>query len=471
MYHRSVRTAVATAWLAGAAMLAPVASSAETLRDALVGAYHHSGLLDQNRALLRAADEDVAQAVALLRPIVTWSAAATQSNANSVVTDGGANISSFGTELSASLNLTLLLWDAGRSKLGIEVAKETVLATRQSLIDVEQRVFLRTVQAYFDVRQRAETVALRRSNLRLITEELRAAEDRFEVGEVTRTDVAQAQARLAEARSGLAVALGDLVQAQEEYANVVGRKPGQLAAPGALPKLVSSIPDAKAMAERNHPRLRAVQHQVSVAELQVQIAQRAKQPTVNFTGQVGQSQTLDSTEYGDSISLGVNVTGPIYRGGALASQTRAAIAGRDAQRGNLHTVRHDIRQEVGTAYALLQSTQAQLEATAERIRAARVAFRGVREEATLGARTTLDVLNAEQALLDAQAAEITAQANRYIAAYQVLSSMGRLTATDLKLGIQQYDPTEYYNLVKNAPRAKSPQGAKLDRVLKSLQKD
>lgn len=471
MYHRSVRTAVATAWLAGATILAPVASSAETLRDALVGAYFHSGLLDQNRALLRAADEDVAQAVSLLRPIVTWSASAAQSNSNSVVTDGGANISSFGTELSASLNLTLLLWDAGRSKLGIEVAKETVLATRQSLIDVEQRVFLRTVQAYFDVRQRAETVALRRSNLRLITEELRAAEDRFEVGEVTRTDVAQAQARLAEARSGLAVALGDLVQAQEEYANVVGRRPGELAAPGALPKLVASIPNAKAMAERNHPRLRAVQHQVAAAELQVQIAQRAKQPTVNLTGQVGQSQTLDSTEYGESVSLGVNVTGPIYRGGALASQTRAAIAARDAQRGSLHTVRHDIRQEVGSAYALLQSTQAQLEATAERIRAARVAFNGVREEATLGARTTLDVLNAEQALLDAQAAEITAQANRYIAAYQVLSSMGRLTATDLKLGIQQYDPAAYYNLVKDAPRAKSPQGAKLDRVLKSLQKD
>lgn len=471
MYHRSVRTAVTTAWLAGASILAPIAGSAETLRDALVGAYFHSGLLDQNRALLRAADEDVAQAVAALRPIITWSVAAEQANANSVVTNGGVNISSFGTDLSASLDLTLLLWDGGRSKLGIEVAKETVLATRQSLINVEQQVFLRAVQAYFDVRQGGETVALRRSNLRLITEELRAAEDRFEVGEVTRTDVAQAQARLAEARSELAVALGILVQAQEEYANVVGRKPGQLAAPGAVPKLVSSIPDAKALAVRHHPRLRAAQHQVTAAELQVQIAQRSKQPTVNFTGQIAQSQTLDSTEYGESLSLGLNLSGPIYRGGALASQTRAAIAGRDAQRGNLHVVRHDIRQEVGTAYALFQSTQAQLEATAERIRAARVAFRGVREEATLGARTTLDVLNAEQALLDAQAAEITAQANRYIAAYQVLSSMGRLTATDLNLGIQQYDPSAYYNLVKDAPRAKSEQGAKLDRVLKSIQKD
>jgi outer membrane protein len=471
MQKRSVRGAIAAIWVAGTVLAAPAVSHAETLRDALIGAYYHSGLLEQNRALLRAADEDVAQAVATLRPILTWSAAITQRNSNTVAFEGTPNASRFGTDLSAAIDLSVLLWDAGRSQLTVETAKETVLATRQNLISIEQQVMLRAVNAYFSVRQRAETVALRRSNLRLITEELRAAEDRFDVGEVTRTDVAQAQARLAEARSGLAVALGDLVQAQEEYANVVGRKPGQLAAPGALPRLERNIPDAKAIAVRNHPRLRAVQHQVAAAELQVEIARRLAQPTVNFTGRLSQSETLNSSEYAESASIGLNVSGPIYQGGALASRTRQAIANRDAQRGNLHAVRHDIRQEVGNAYALLQSTQAQLEATAERIRAARVAFRGVREEATLGARTTLDVLNAEQALLDAQAAEITAQANRYIAAYQVLSAMGRLTVTDLGLGIQQYDPSEYYNLVKDAPLARSKQGQQLDRVLKSLQKD
>lgn len=472
MQKRSVKMAIATAWLAGASFVAPVASTAETLRDALVGAYFHSGLLDQNRALLRAADEDVAQAVAALRPILNWSAGVTQRNSNSITFNGStANVSRFGTDVTAAIDLSILLWDGGRSQFAIEAAKESVLATRQTLINVEQQVFLRAVQAYFSVRQRAETVALRRSNLRLITEELRAAEDRFEVGEVTRTDVAQAQARLAEARSGLAVALGDLVQAQEEYANVVGRRPGELAAPGALPRLERSIPNAKSIAVRSHPRLRAVQHQVAAAELQVEIARKQAAPTINFSGRLAQTETLNSTEFSESSSLGINLSGPIYQGGALASTTRQAIANRDAQRGNLHTVSNDIRQEVGNAYALLQSATAQLEATAERIRAARVAFRGVREEATLGARTTLDVLNAEQALLDAQASEITAQANRYIAAYQVLSAMGRLTASQLDLGIQEYDPTAYYNLVKDAPRARSAQGEKLDRVLKSLQKD
>lgn len=472
MHKLSVRITVAALLVAGASLAAPVASTAETLRDALVGAYFHSGLLDQNRALLRAADEDVAQATATLRPILSWSAGVTQRDSNSVGVNGStASVSRHGTDMTAALDLSLLLWDGGRSQFTKEAAKETVLATRQTLINIEQIVFLRTVEAYFSVRQRAETVELRRSNLRLITEELRAAEDRFEVGEVTRTDVAQAEARLAEARSGLAVALGDLVQAQEEYTNVVGRTPGQLAAPGPLPRVESSIPNAKSIAERNHPRLRAVQHQVAAADLQVEVARNQAAPTVNFTGRVTRSETLNSIESSDSVTLGINLSGPIYQGGALASRTRQAIANRDAQRGNLHSVRQDIRQEVGNAYALLQSTSAQLEATAERIRAARVAFRGVREEATLGARTTLDVLNAEQALLDAQAARITAQANRYIAAYRVLSSMGRLTATGLNLGIQQYDPGAYYDLVKDAPRARSEQGRQLDRVLKSLQKD
>lgn len=474
--HRRIRrglsAAISTGFIVSGLLVLPVQSTAETLRDALIGAYHHSGLLDQNRALLRAADEDVALAVAALRPIINWTADITRENRNSIGTPNGTiNTSRFGTDVSATIDATLLIWDGGRSKLSIEQAKESVLATRQQLISVEQQILLRAVNAYFRVRQAAETVDLRRSNLRLIAEELRAAQDRFEVGEVTRTDVAQAQARLAEARSGLASAQGDLVQAQEEYANVVGRKPGQLATPGALPKLARDVDNAKAVAVRNHPDLKAVQHRVSAADLAVQGARRSAQPTVSLNAQLSQSQTLGTNEYLDRNQFGIQLSGPIYQGGALASQTRLAIANRDQQRGNLHTVRHDIRQQVGNAYAILRSAQAQLEATGQRIRAARVAFRGVREEATLGARTTLDVLNAEQALLDAQAAQISAQADRYVAAYQVLAAMGRLTVTDLRLGIQQYDPNEYYNLVKNAPRERSDEGRKLDRVLKSLQKD
>jgi len=452
---------------------APVqVSAAETLRDALVGAYNHSGLLDQNRALLRAADEDVAQAAAALKPIINWSANATRNNSNSNSSRSSrVNFSNFGTSVTASLQAQLLLWDAGRSKLGIEAAKETVLATRQQLIAVEQQIMLRAVTAYFNVRRQSENVVQFQNNMRLVAQELRAAEDRFEVGEVTRTDVAQAQSRLAQSRGDLASAQGALVQAQEEYANVVGRKPGALAAPGRLPKLEPSIKRAKDIAVRNHPSLKQVQHQVAAAEIRVEQASRSANPTVNLTGSLSQSQTLTTEIYSENASIGIDVSGPIYQGGALASATRTAIAQRDAQRGALHTARHDIRQGVGNAYAQFQVAQAQLETTEQQIRAARIAFQGVRDEASLGARTTLDVLDAEQALLDAETAKISALADRYIAAYEVLSSMGSLTATGLKLGIQQYDPNAYYQLVKDAPIATSAQGKKLDRVLKSLQKD
>lgn len=454
---------------AGLIGLAPVAASAETLRDALIGAYSHSGLLEQNRALLRAADEDVATARAALRPIINWSAGITRRLGTSYTARADSDLAQ--TTANVSILGELLLWDGGRSKLAVEAAKETVLATRQQLIAIEQSVLQRAIGAYFSVREASENVALRESNLRLIREELRAARDRFEVGEVTRTDVAQAEARLAQARSDLAAAMGTLVQAQEEYANVVGRKPGRLAAPRGLPRIGTSVKQAKARAVRDHPTMKQAQHQVSAAELAVLGAKAAVNPRLTLEGSISNNNTLNSATSTETAQLGLNISGPIYRGGALASATRSAIARRDATRGNLHVVRHNIRQNVGDAYAQLQSANAQIQATEQQIRAARVAFRGVREEATLGARTTLDVLNAEQDLLNAQAGRITAEANRYRAAYAVLASTGRLTVTALKLGIQQYDPAAYYNLVKDAPTARSKQGQQLDRVLRSLQRD
>ena len=155
----------------------------------------------------------------------------------------------------------------------------------------------------------------------------------------------------------------------------------------------------------------------------------------------------------------------------MSSAVRSSMAQRDAQRANLHVVRQDVEQEVGNAYAALASARAQLEASDRQIRAARIAFRGIREEATLGARTTLDVLDAEQSLLDAESTRVSARANLYVAAYSVLAATGRLTAQDLKLPVQIYDAGGYYNLVKDAPAKYSKEGQALDRVLRALQKD
>ncbi|AEI94934.1 MULTISPECIES: TolC family outer membrane protein [Roseobacter] len=453
--------------------LAGPAAQAETLADALASAYQNSGLLDQNRALLRAADEDVAGAVAALRPILNFTANVTRNFGTSRSTGnvGGIVSGLDSTQADMGLVASLLLYDGGAASLDVEAAKETVLATRQRLVSVEQQILLRAVVAYLSVYANRDAVQLRQNNLRLLSEELRAAQDRFEVGEVTRTDVAQAEASLAQARSGLATAQGDLQQAIEEYQNVIGRQPGQIAPPPQLPRLEGDVEAARALAVRTHPDLQEAQHRVAASEINIQRAESALKPTISAVGSLGITDDLESRDYSNSGTIGIELSQPIYRGGALSSTIRRAIAARDAELGNLYEVRKTVSQDVGNAYAALAARRASLSASEERIRAARIAFRGVREEATLGARTTLDVLDAEQELLDAETARISDEANLYIAAYGVLDATGRLTAQNLNLGVQQYDPTAYYNLAKDAPTTTSEQGRQLDRVLRSLQRN
>ncbi len=464
------RLALVLAFSGGGALsglVAPVA--ADTLADALKGADITSGLLEQNRALLRAADEDVAAAVAALRPIVRYSGSLARGFGEQQT--AGVLSSLDRSSASVSLIAELLLYDAGAGQAAQQAARETVLATRQSLLSLEQSVLLRAISAFMNVRSARQFVALRENNLRLLTEELRAAKDRFDVGEVTRTDVALAEARLASAQSGLATAQGNLQSAAAEYRNVVGQAPGNLVSPSGLPRLGTDVKTAEALAMRVHPDLKAAQHQVKAAELNIQRAKAATAPRVTANGRLTASDTFSSSNYSRDGSIGIEVGGVIYQGGALASGVRRAMAGRDAQRGNLHTVQRNVAQNVGNSYAQLAAVKANLMASEERIKAARVAFRGVREEATLGARTTLDVLDAEQELLDAEAARISAQADLYVAAYAVLQATGALTAKDLGLNVPLYDAAAYYDLVQGAPVARSKQGAKLDQVLKALQKE
>jgi outer membrane protein len=308
----------------------------------------------------------------------------------------------------------------------------------------------------------------------LLREELRAARDRFEVGEVTRTDVSLAEAALAAARSDLAAAKGALQSARESYRVAVGRYPGRLSAPPHLPAIERNLKRAQQIAVRNHPRMRQAQHQVTATELAIAAAEADMLPVVSLNGRLSVTENFGSrspvNSEGETLSVGVGAEQTIYAGGRLSSAARLAMANRDDARNNLHVVRHDIFAAVGNAYADLQSASAQIVASDERIRAARVAFDGVREEAKLGARTTLDVLDAEQQLLDARAARVNAQASQYIAAYGVLSSMGLLTAEHLKLPVQIYDPSAYYELVKDGVAKRSKQGKQLDRVLKALNK-
>ncbi len=437
----------------------PVAALAESLGDTLAAAYRNSNLLEQNRALLRVADEDVAVAVAALRPVLDFALRANYTVADRK--DPVTLVVNTTSELTASLALTaeILLYDFGASRLGIEAAKELVLGTRQSLIGVEHRVLLDAVTSYLNIRLAEETVVLRQGNVRVIERELKAAQDRFELGEITRTDVAIAQARLAGARSNLAAASGELMVERERFNLAVGRYPGRLAPPPRAPQTARTLDEARAIARRVHYSLRQAQHELKAAEINVARADARMKPRVT----AGASASVnDSGLKNGAINLGV--TQRLYSGGQLSALYRQALARRDAARGSLQRRAQEIDDGVGRAWAQLAVARASIAASEQQVRAAQTAYDGVREEASLGARTTLDVLNAEQELLDARAGLLRATTSQYTATYGLLAAMGLLTAEHLKLGVPTYDPDAYFNAVKSAP-ATSSRGKALDRVM------
>lgn len=450
------------------AVIAAVPAQAETLGDALVSSYRSSNLLEQNRALLRAADENVAQAVASLRPILNFIARSNYSNNETLrgpgfpATGQGSRHSPDSLNSSISLTASITIYDGGASRLAVAAAKESVLATRFGLIGVEHNVLMGAVQAYLNLRLAQDLVALQEGSVRVLTRELDAAGDRFELGEITRTDVAIAEARLAAARAQLAQAEGQVLVGRETYQLAVGKAPGALSQPPRLPLAAKSVDEAKRIARAQHYGIRQLQHELAASELNVQRAATAAGP--NVTGSV----SLGMNDRGlVDRGVGIQLSQPIYQGGAISSVYRQAVARRDASRSGLHHAVAQVEQAVGEAWAQRQVARAQIEATDRQIVAAQAAYDGVREEATLGARTTLDVLNAEQELLEARAQRLTAVTNEYLSNYGLLAAMGYLTVNHLKLGIPTYDVTSYYNAVSNAP-ATSVQGRRLDRVMESI---
>ena len=438
---------------AGVLALAPFAARSETLADALADAYRNSNLLEQNRSLLRVAGEDVSQAEAALRPTLNFIASA------------GYAEPALADSLSASVALSaqMTLYDFGRNRLAVDAAQENVLATRAALLGLEQRVLMGAVVAYTDVVSAEEFVRLREANVRLIGEQLRAARDRFEVGEITRTEVAIAESRLAAAQASLAVAEGTEDIAREQFKVAVGRAPGQLAGVGSAPAVPASLDEARATAVRGHPTLRQAQHEVRVAELNAERASRASRGQLSGDANVGMDQNGTG-----GASVGLTFRQPIYQGGALKSLGRQAAAAQEAARSGLLQRRLEVERDVAVAWAQLEVARAQIEASELQVRAASVAFQGVQEEARLGARTTLDVLDAEQELLDARTARVDAAAGQVVAVYQLLAAMGLLTVEHLGLGVPVYDPEAYYGATRNAP-AQSEQGERLDRILRGLE--
>ncbi|MGP9803992.1 TolC family outer membrane protein [Paracoccus sp. NSM] len=452
--------------LAAALVLAPAAPVlAESLADTMVAAYRHSALLEQNRAVLRAADEDVAQAISALRPVVQWVASHSAQRP-----EGGTTTRS----TSLTLGAQLTLFDFGRSRLAIDGAKEQVLATREALVGIEQDVLLSAARAFFSLREATQQVSLQQNSVEVLGRERQAAQDRFEVGEITVTDVALADAQLAATQASLASAQGQLEIARENYALVTGLRAGMLAAPPALPSLPATLDEARALAQRNHPAIKQTQRQAAAAEIAVAAAAAERNPTLTGNAGVGVSRSPNQVtgDYGtrNSSSVGIEMRQTLYSGGRLPSVHREALAQRDQVRAALLNTTRQVVLQVGEAWANIDVARAQIRAIDQQISAAQQAYEGVREEALLGARTTLDVLDAEQALLEARANRITAESNLQLAHYQLLAAMGLLTVENLNLGIPTYDPTQYYNAVRNAPHT-SKQGESLDRVLRAIGRD
>ncbi|MDM7458567.1 MAG: TolC family outer membrane protein [Paracoccus sp. (in: a-proteobacteria)] len=444
------------------AVVSALPAGAQSLADTMVAAYRHSALLDQNRAVLRAADEDVAQAISALRPVVQW-----------IANHSAQRIEGLTTTRNSSLQLgaQLTLYDFGRSRLAIDGAKEQVLATREALVGVEQDVLLSATQAHLNVREAVQQVALQQSSLGAVRQERQAAQDRFEVGEITVTDVALADAQLAASQARLAASQGQLDAARESYLAVTGTRPGTLAPPPALPRLPKSLDEAKALAQRNHPAIRQAQRQAAAAEIGVAAAAAERNPTLSANAGVGVTRSINQMtgEYDtrNSASAGLEMRQTIYSGGRLPSIQRSAMAQRDQARAALLNVSRQVTLSVGEAWVNIDVARAQIRAIDQQIAAAQQAYDGVREEALLGARTTLDVLDAEQSLLEARANRISAESNLQLAHYQLLAAMGLLTVENLILGIPTYVPSQYYNAVRSAPQT-SRQGESLDRVLRAI---
>ena len=417
-------------------------ATAESLSDAFAAAYQTNPTLGAARAGLRATDEGVPAARAGMRPSVTANA---QAQANETDRANSPSDTSFPVTLSLTASQTL--YDGGRTRNAVESAISNVSAGRTNLLSTEQQVLLQVVTTYMDVRRDQQFVTLAQNNVRLIREQLRAAEDRFAVGEVTRTDVSQARARLAESQSALAQQEGALVRSKQAYRRIVGNLPGALEEPPILPPGPDSIEAAIQEAMDYHPDIQTAQFVEEGARSDVRAALGALLPTVTLSGTV---TVNENQAFGNNSTAGViqlQATVPIYQGGseyAEIRRTREVVSQRMSQ---IHEAVREIREAVENAWSDLEVARIAIRAGRQQVSAAQLAFEGVTEEAKLGARTTIDVLDAEQELLDARTDLVNSLRDEYVAGYTLLAAVGRLTVANLDVGVERYDPEGHYNEV------------------------
>ncbi|MCB4825191.1 TolC family outer membrane protein [Roseicella aerolata] len=467
----STRTALvlATALLAPAALFAGAPQArAQTLSDALAQAYSYNPALLAARAQLRSVDENVPQALAGWRPTVTITSTAGVVDGRVRSLSGAAPVFDPATGdflgnravgvsnrierdlYTNSVTITQPLFRGGRTTALTRRAENQVLAQRARLLATEQQVMADAVNAYVSVIRFQEELRLNINNEQVLAEQLRATNERFRVGEITRTDVAQAESRLARARSDRSTAEGNLQVARATFQRVVGMMPQRLVAPQPLRPPVANAQEAGQAAATNNPAVVAALFDEATRrdEIQAQIAQLL--PTLGLTGQAfrNDNQTQAHTRL-TGAQIIAQLTVPIYQGGAEHAAVRQARQAAQQARHTVEEQRRAATQSATQAWEQLQSTRAQVESQRAAIRAAEIALDGVQREAIVGSRTTLEVLNAEQELLQNRTDLVRALANMVAQSYSLASALGRLTAQDLALPVDLYDMRAYYNAVRN----------------------
>ncbi len=420
-------------------------ASAQTLEEALVTAYQNNPTLQSQRASLRATDETVSQALSGWRPTVTLSG-----DAGLTHSDGNSTGSSDTKPRSASVRLSQPLYRGGRTVNGVAQAEANVEAARQVLRQTEQGVLQSTVRAYMDVLRDEAVVDLNQANLDRLRRQLDATRDRFEVGELTRTDVAQAEARVSGAISSLVAAQGVLESSRATFRRVVGLEPVNLSRVPALGALPEDVEEARRIGLEENPLVRQAIRSEEASRAAVEVANGVILPSVKLTSAL--SRGYDTSSFNDrldSASVTATVTVPLYQSGSEYSAVRQAKQTNSQRRIDIETQRRAVVESVTQAWAALNSATEQIRANVDQVRAAEVALDGVQQEAEVGVRTVLDVLDAEQELLNAQVALVRSERDEFVAGFDLRVALGRLSVEQLGLPVATYDPTANYKAVRN----------------------
>ena len=421
-------------------------SAAEPIKTALAAAYNHNATLNAQRAATRAVDEQVAQAKSGYRPTVTgdadWGFVRTTSN-----TIGNSSTNPYGYGITINQNI----FDGFRTANNIAGAKANVMASREQLRRVEQQVLQSAASAYVDVLEALEIVSIRRQNIKFLEEQLRSSQARLDVGEGTRTDVAQSQARLSTAQAALAAAQARLASNRATYFQVIGRSPSNLSWPKGPTFLYPRSMDAALMVGLNeHPAILLTRHAVDAAEFNVKALEGQALPTISLRGNARRAYDTGFTgNRNSSASATLNLSVPIYQGGRTSSQVREGRELLAQTRIQVDEARDEVRSAAIDAWSTLEAARINEQALQETVRASRLALEGVIEERNVGQRTQLEVLDSQSTVLGAEESLVEARKIRVTSGYALVAAMGRLDSRRLQLAVRHYQPTEHYFAVKD----------------------